>query len=786
MRRILIRLAALLILGLGGGCMVLALWPKPDLGENLAFSQAYMDREGRLLRLTLARDGIYRVQVPLDNISPELIEATLLHEDRYFWYHPGVNPVALVKALLNECSGNPNRFGASTITMQLARISLGLKTRSFSGKLQQILHALHLDWHHSKEEILEAYLNQASYGRNIEGIGAASLVYYGKEPQSLNLAEVMTLAVIPQSPVQRTPRHADEPGGAAGNLELRQAREKLFQRWVREHPEDAGQENALAMALQVSTPRNLPFLAPHFVDWQRIRMGENPPAQIRSTLDLTLQQLCERQLQRFVQGRKDQGIRNAAALLVDLRGMEVRAAVGSANFFDDSIQGQVNGVTMRRSPGSTLKPLLYGLAMDQSLIHPHSLLKDAPISFAGYNPENYDRDYVGPLSASAALQQSRNVPAVSLAAELKKTSFHAWLQLAGVKGLKEESHYGLTLALGSAELSMVELAQLYGVLGNGGIYRELRSLMRGPEPMADVGQRVMQAESAFLVLDMLKQSPRPGRVRSEGLSGGGASVAWKTGTSWSYRDAWSVAVFDSYVLVVWVGNFDGQSNAALVGRRTAAPLLFQIIDAVRTQTSAPSTAAWEKREGLNLTTVDLCAVSGALLGKHCPQTMKGYFVPGVSPTESCRVHQLVWTDKKTGRRLREPGPEGTSKAEVMEVWPRDVQDLFRQAGIPRRAVPEYAQEDLRGHVAGSEAAPVILSPKAGVEYALGCEVERRQIALRANGSGRLRWFADARLLGESQNGEVLTWEPEPGTYWLMAVDDSGRSVAEEIKVVSAP
>ena len=774
----------MLAVSVAGGLSILlglALLPRPDLWQGLVESRAYTDLDGKLLRLTLAEDGAYRIRVPLEEISPVLVETTLLHEDRYFYQHPGVNPVALGKALLNECSGNPNRFGASTITMQLARIRFGLNTRNISGKLLQSLRALQLEWHYSKAEILEAYLNQASYGRNIEGVAAAGLIYYGKQARDLNLAEALTLSVIPQSPARRAPRYADE--SSKGNTALIEARKKLFDRWIGLHPADKKQEAALQMALQVRTPRDLPFLAPHFIDW-KIKGNSDG----RTGLDLNLQRLCEDRIKSYIRMRCGQGIRNAAALLVDTQTMEVRAAVGSADFFSTEIEGQVNGLTMRRSPGSTLKPLLYALAMDEGLIHPQSLLKDAPMSLAGYNPENYDRDFVGPVSASAALQQSRNVPAVWLGSRLKEKSLHSLLKKCGILGLKEESFYGLTLALGSSEMSMVELAELYGMLANRGNFQKVKTGLRNGEEVSP-SQQLISPEASYLVLDMLKQSPRPDLVRSEGLSGRQGSVSWKTGTSWSFRDAWSVAVFDRYVLVIWLGNFNGESNPALVGRQAAAPLLFSIIDSVRARVPAKEKARWESREGLNVEVIEVCALSGGLPCAQCSRKMQSYFIPGISPIDQCTVHRKILVDARTGKRVREKDPGRKILEEVYEVWPSDIRELFRKAGLPRRVIPPYEDLQTAGEEEpGGQDAPVILSPISGVAYLLPAAANGRQsqLAMKANGSGILHWFANARLLGTTKAGEDLFWNPAPGNYTLTVVSASGLSDSESIRVEAAP
>ncbi|HEY8965420.1 MAG TPA: transglycosylase domain-containing protein, partial [Candidatus Methylacidiphilales bacterium] len=368
---------------------LLLLVPKPPLLDGLGYSSEYLDKNGRLLRLGLAPDERYRLFTPLGRISPFLVEATLLHEDRYYYDHPGANPVALAKALENECRGNARRIGASTITMQVARLRFHLHTRTWAGKLLQIVRGAQLEIHYSKREILEAYFNLAPYGRNIEGIGAASRIYYDKDPAQLTLSEAVTLASIPQSPARRAPRHPDDP-----DPNLVRARQTVFAQWLQIHPGDADKGDRLALPPHLRVREELPFLAPHFVDALPHAPGGGP---IRTTLDLDLQHLLESRMADYVSSRQSQGVRNGAAILVDYTTMEVVAAVGSANYFSREIDGQVDGLAMHRSPGSALKPLIYALAMQEGLIQPHSLLKDTPTSFAGYNPENFDKGFVGPI-----------------------------------------------------------------------------------------------------------------------------------------------------------------------------------------------------------------------------------------------------------------------------------------------------------------------------------------------------------------------------------------------------
>lgn len=765
----------------GAFALVIVLVPKPHLLDETSFSPCYVDRNGRLLHLGLAEDDRYRVYVPLEKMSPQLVEMTLLHEDRYFHEHAGFNPVALLRAVWFDWRGQGRRLGASTITMQLARLHYHLNTRTLAGKTCQIVAAIHLECHCSKREILEAYLNLAPYGRNIEGAGAASLIYFGKEPDGLSPVEAMTLAVIPQSPARRL------PGTAKHDQALEKARGILLAQWLESHPEDARLSSVLAMPLEMKLPRDLPFRAPHLVEEMMLR-DATPQAETRLTLDLGLQDVLERQVTQYLAARQTEGFKNACALLIDYRTMEIRAAVGSADFQRQDIQGQVDGLRARRSPGSALKPFIYALALDEGLIHSNSLLKDAPESFDGYDPENFDHHFAGPIRAAAALVQSRNVPAVDLESRLDPgRNLYALLNNAGIGGLQPESHYGLTIALGSAEVSPEELGTLYAMLANRGVWRPLRRSLDDP---VDAGAPLLSPEASWLTLDMLKDAVRPDAVNVPLLVSESRPVAWKTGTSFSYRDAWSAAVFDNDVLVVWVGNFNGTVNPEFVGRTAAAPLLFSIIDALRERCPAPTETCFTRTPDLNLRQVDLCAVSGMIAGPNCPHTMKGWFIPGKSPIAPCDVHRRVWVDNQTGLRLSgAPADPASAHAEVCEFWSSDLAKLFQAAGVPRVGPPEMAETG-NAVACGPDVGkgPSIVSPKKGLTYHLRVGAAADEVlnleATAETSHERLHWFVDAAYLGVSEPSTALLWKLQPGRHVIRAVDDSGRADTREITVTA--
>lgn len=756
------------------------LWPHPPLRDAFPQSTAVYDDSGHLLRLTLASDGQYRLWTPYRGISPQLVDAVLLHEDRWFWWHPGFNPWGLVRGTWETYVRHRHPQGGSTITMQLARLLYHLDTRTPLGKLHQIAAAVRLELCYSKKQILTAYLNDAPYGGNVVGIGAASLVYFDEPARDLALPEALTLAVIPQNPSRRL----DVRHGAANTViapRLAAARNRLYRRWLRRHPADNRWRAVFAMPLALRSTAQLPFGAPHAVD-QLIATanagGRALPAHVDLTVDLALQRLLQRQVRDYVNDNRNVGIRNAAAILVDTRDMGIEAMVGSVDYFDHAISGQVNGTLAERSPGSTLKPFIYGLALDQGIITPATVLRDVPTSFGPYTPENFDGRFLGPVTATQALIRSRNIPAVWVDSRLHGPDLYGFLREAGVREPASREHYGLALVLGGGDVTMQDLARLYAMLANDGVLRPLR--LRKDAPRVQ-GKRLLSAAASFMVIDMLEQNPRPGAAF--GTRPTDLPVFWKTGTSWAFHDAWTAGGFGPYVLVVWVGNFDSTPNPAFVGIDAAAPLFFRIYDALRA--ADPGLHAAPRDPPAPLKRVRVCLATGMLPSRWCPEQGWAWFIPGVSPIRVGNVYRPVVIDDATGKPACPPYAGKRTHVEVYQFWPSDLAAVFAKAGMPIRAPPRNA-DCVNAGVPDGES-PAITSPLRGSMYALRLDrPDGNSIAFSATDDADVRalyWFVDDAYVGRSAPGQALGWQPpQAGTYRLRVVDDHGRSDARTLKV----
>jgi penicillin-binding protein 1C len=549
----------------------------------------------------------------------------------------------------------------------------------------------------------------------------------------------------------------------------------LFARWQETHRGSDSTHQYVSMPLRYRRLSELPFAAPHFVN---TAIARDPRSRVlETTLDLPLQRLTERVVINYVREHRDIGIRNATALLVDSRDLSVRAMVGSADFNSAEIQGQVNGTLAKRSPGSALKPFIYALAIDQGLIHPLTVLKDAPAAFGPFSPENFDGRFVGPITATEALTRSRNIPAVSLSSQLAQPNLYQFLRSAGISRMASEKHYGLALALGGGEVSMEEAATLYAALANRGQFASLRYFQDEPQ---SPGPRLLSEEAAFMTLDMLRTAARPDDPFTRKQDR--LPVAWKTGTSWGFRDAWTAGVFGPYVLVVWVGNFDGEGNPAFVGVQAAAPLFFRLTDAITSSDRTLTEPIF--RQPPRLERVDVCSASGDLPNADCPQIASTWYIPGISPIRVSQIHRRVWINSSTGEQACPPYDPATTRSEVFEYWPTDLLQLFAQAGMPRRRPP--APADCQRDVPGGTP-PHITSPVVAATYTVrAARVGNESIPLAANADSevrRLHWFVDDSYIGTGTPGVALGWNPQrSGHYIVRAVDDRGRADSRELDV----
>jgi penicillin-binding protein 1C len=552
---------AVLISAVGGliatgalSAWVYSLGPLP-LEQARQISTSIVDRNGKLLRAYAMADGRWRLPVEGKSaVDPGYLKLLFAYEDRRFYQHGGVDPLALGRAAFQLITSGHIVSGGSTITMQLARLMEPRRERSLSAKLRQVVRAIELERQLSKDQILDLYLALAPFGGNLEGIRSASIAYFGKEPKRLSLAESALLVALPQSPERRRLDRYPEVAHVA--------RDRVLDRMVEDGvitPEDAAQARA---ALVPQMRKQIPILAPHSSDAAIATVKDAPV--IKLTLDLGVQKALEA-LARDRAIAQGPNI-SVAIIAVDNESGDVLARVGSSDYFDERRAGQVDMTRAVRSPGSTLKPFIYGLAFEDGFVHPESLIEDRPIRFGSYAPENFDMTFQGTVPVRKALQLSLNVPAIALLDRVGASRLSSRLKQAGISLiLPKDEAPGLAMGLGGVGVTLQDLAQLYSGLARLGATKPLREIMQAEdarEPM-----RLMDQAAAWQVGNVLIGTPPP-------ENGVHNRIAFKTGTSYGYRDAWSVG-FDGRVTIgVWVGRPDGAPVAGLVGRTAAAPILF--------------------------------------------------------------------------------------------------------------------------------------------------------------------------------------------------------------------
>ena len=791
------------IIILPGLILLIANWVFPLPVEKLhpPSSTVVLDRHGEWLRAFAASEDSWRIPEPsLAEISPKLRTAVLTYEDRWFYHHLGINPFSIAQALVTNIKAGRVVRGGSTITMQVARM-MEPKPRTIRNKIIEIFRALQIEGRYSKDEILTLYLNMAPYGGNIVGSSAASRLYFNKPQNRLSLGEAALLAAIPNSPTYLRPDHH--------HANAMRAREKVLKRMVtfgriterelREavsepiptsrYPMPLGAPHLTRLLKNSHSEQELTHYVPGHSDGGSTGAAGIQVRRIRSTIDARVQELAERILQESLDPLRREGISTGAIVVMDTESREVLALVGSYGFFDKDGEGQVDGANARRSPGSTLKPFIYGLAMDRGLVTPQSLLNDVPIDYSGYQPANYDGDYRGYVTASEALAHSLNVPAVNLYSRLGNNGIYSFLQNAGVSTLpKSKGHYGLSLILGGCELTLLELTTLYAGLANFGEFAEYRLTLdpaeNGEGSSGDISRsratakRLLSREACYILTEMLTEVRRPDLPAAFEASTNLPKIAWKTGTSYGHRDAWSIGYTPELTIGVWVGNFDGAGVSSLVGSEVAGPILFSLFTALAT----PETNRWFTRPR-RANTREVCALSGMPPSSHCPGSTHDYYIPSVSSNTVCTIHKEIYVDEGTGSALCSHCRVGrTHRRMVYEEWPVSIGTWLKRSGF---AIPEMPSHfsGCTGLVAGHH--PIVTSPTEDSEYQIraGIPIENQKILLQASVSNRTKkvfWFLDGQLIFSGDPAEQVFLTPVAGTHRLTCVDDEGRSTSQTL------
>ena len=755
--------------------------PRPLFEAPL--SAAIYDRDGLLLGARIAADGQWRFAAPA-RVPHKLATAMVQFEDKRFYRHPGVDPLALARALhLNLRSGSV-RSGGSTLSMQVIRLARGNPPRTLREKVIEALLALRLELRHGKDEILALYAAHAPYGGNVVGIEAAAWRYFGHAPERLSWSEAATLAVLPNSPALIHP-------GRGRALLLAKRDRVLAGLHARGDLEDLDYRLALAEPLP-GAPKPLPRLAPHLLD--TLAAGDVAADRVGTTLDRGLQQAVLRIVDQRALAYARQGVRNAAAIVVDNRSMQLRAYVGNSrgSSRDDAEGGYAVDIVRRpRSTGSLLKPLLFAAMVQDGGLQPGSLVPDMPMHFTGFRPENFDRSYRGAVRAREALAQSLNVPAGWMLREYGIDRFYDVLRQFDMSTLtRQPDDYGLTLILGGAEGTLWDMAQMYANLARisqssrrrGGVHLARLSVRTGEEP-ASGAVSAIGSGAAWLTLDALQEVSRPDLDRHWKNFNSTRKLAWKTGTSFGQRDGWAVGVTPRYTVAVWVGNASGEGRAGLTGAAMAAPVMFDVLNEL-------DEGGWFDMPRNNLRQVQVCRDDGYLPSHGC-QT-EPQWVPADAHFQTVsRHHQTVLLDSAQLWRV-DSRCERVSDM-VRRSWfvlPPVQEHWYRMRNAGYRRLPAYRPDCARVLAADRSQRPFdIIYPDSSMAIYIPEDfgAQRGRVVFEAvhrESAAQLHWHVDDGYVGTTRDFHKLALDLPAGDHRLTLVDDGGFRQSRRFSVLA--
>lgn len=728
------------------------------------YSKVILAKDGTLLTGYLTSDQKWRMRTQIDEVSPDLIKAILEKEDKWFYWHHGVNPVAVFRAVISNIFKGRRVSGASTITMQVARL-LEPAHRTYINKFREMLRAVQLEVHYSKKEILEIYLSLLPYGGNIEGVKSAAYIYFNCPPGKLSLAQSITLTVIPNNPgLLRIDRR---------NEQVINARNK----WINKFKNNGiFPLKDLTDALNEPLPpiRNaIPVLAPHFCYYMNSLFFEDI---VKTNLDMKIQSITENLLKNHVSRVKSRGVSNGSVIVIDNRTMGVIAYCGSADFYDSNSDGQVDGVRAIRSPGSTLKPGLYAASFDKGILTPRMKLLDIPMDASGYLPENYNLKFNGDVTAEFALRNSLNIPAIRLLEEYGMSQYLDILTKGGFeKVAQDRKKLGLSMILGGCGVRLEELTRFFSTFANKGHLYPLNYNLNMNDRK---GNAIFSEASSFIIAQILSSNERPDFPKDMLDETELPKIAWKTGTSYGKRDAWAIGFNPRYTVGVWMGNFDGKGSPQLSGAEMAVPLLFDIFNAIDNNDNKK----WfVQPQSIGIRMV--CSETGMLPSNQCASLIPDYFIDKVSPNKTCYLYKEIFINEdETIQYCTECLPTEGYKKLFYPIYEPELTLWYINNNISFKKPPPHnpvcqAQFSSKG--------PKIISPSENFEYLLE-KGAGQEILLQAASDGTVKnhtWYIDDKFFKKCKPGEKIFFRPEKEKIKIICSDDLGRESSILIKVV---
>ncbi|WP_338764568.1 penicillin-binding protein 1C [Bernardetia sp. ABR2-2B] len=763
---------------------------------DISYSQLILDRKGKIVYGFLSKDDKWRFQTELDEISPTLKETILYKEDRWFYYHFGVNPFSVGRAAAKNIWTGRRTSGASTITMQVVRL-LNPKSRTYFNKFIETFRAFQLELNYSKDEILQLYLNLIPYGGNIEGVKSASLLYFGQEPEKLSLAQITALTIVPNRPTTLGFSTNSDKDYWITVQKIIKERNKWLKRFKNDNLFKTENINdALEEPLDINF-RKMNREAPHFSFF----LHSKYPNQniLETTLDRTIQQKVEQITQNYTRRLGKLGIYNSAILVVDNQTKEIRAYIGSQDFYDSLHSGQVDGIQAYRSPGSTLKPLIYGMAFDEGFLTPKRKLLDVPIDYDGYTPENFDKNFNGEVSVEVALAYSLNVPAVNTLKELSVFKMVSKLSDAGFSQIEADRHkLGLSLALGGCGVSLEEMVGLFSAYSTKGVFEKPHYLKKNTitnnnnnssHSIAEdnFSFQLLSEESAYMISDILTKVERPDFPSDYQNSKNVPKISWKTGTSYGRRDAWSIGYNAHYTIGVWVGNFDGQSSEYLTGAQVATPLLFQLfgsVDYAATDEAIKQPKTLKERK--------VCSETGKVPADFCESVLNDFYIPTISQSDECQHLKKVFVSNFVNKTDENeeitycsfclPKDNTQYKTEYFPNIKPELTSYYLNRNLPIRSVPPHNPNCT--HIFKDKNSPQITSLFENREYILDDDSTQLLLECRtASDISSVFWYINDKFFKESKPNERVFFSPfeftdnqdKSGKTKISCTDNKGRN-----------
>ncbi len=746
-------------------------WVFPFQAE-IEYAQLVTARDGSVLYAFLSPDDKWRMKTELHEITPELRQTLLYKEDNYFYYHPGINPVAVCRALVNNILRGRKTSGASTITMQVVRL-LHPQERTYGHKLVEMFRALQLEWHYSKDEILQMYLNLVPYGGNVEGVKAASLLYFGQLPDRLSVAQITTLVIVPNRPTSLYL--------GRNTALLKQERNRWLNRFLKGNLFEA---KVIQDALNEPLPASrlpLPKIAPHLA--YRIHAAQPEQPIVRTSIHRIRQDKVQQLAYNYHKRLQKYRIHNLAVMVVNNRTHEVEAYIGSPDFADSDHAGQVDNIQGIRSPGSTLKPLVYALGIDKGKITPKSVLLDVPTQFGGYAPENFDQRFNGPVTVENALINSLNIPAVKVLEDISVSLLVQKLKSAQFAQVSRDApKLGLSSVLGGCGVTLEELVGLYATFAHNGRFTPL-SYTVGSETDSDrlatakKGVEIFSPQAGYMVNEILMQSVRPDLPGGYQNSFHAPPIAWKTGTSYGRRDAWSIGYNQHYTVGVWIGNASGEGVPELTGADIATPLLFHIFTTIDYNTAGGRLLAPGKMP-LRL----VCSETGLLPDEQCTHQVVDYYLPLISSTQRCtHLREVAVAPDESFSYCTACMPQTGYKKQLYENIPPALAAFYHTGGVVYRRIPAHNPACTR--IFESDA-PKIITPTDRKEYMVDAE-EPVELLLSCHTDADVQqvyWYINDTFYKMANATERVFFAPELGEVKISCSDDKGRNTDIRIRV----